>query len=284
MKRTTLLLLSIAGLGIAHVYADDWTRVTDASVLSAGDRIVLACPAKGKAAGALDADKKMLTAVSATFSEDESTMTSAGDALVFTLGGEQGAWTLADATGRLLGASGTKDIGWDNYVHTWTIDIDDGLVMLQSTSVKYGRMLYSVYNPRFTTYTSKTSASMLLPTLYYKRYKEYAFGYDGYPEKTTRCTDIAYPEGMSVRLSAGQPVREGYTFAGWLYAGRVYQPGETFVMPDADVALEAQWQAGTPTDVRETNAQHTATKVLKDNTLYIIVEGNTYDITGNKID
>lgn len=59
----------------------------------------------------------------------------AGDAIVLTIGGEQGAWTLADATGRMLGASGTKDIGWDNYVHTWTIDLEDGLVTLQSTSI-----------------------------------------------------------------------------------------------------------------------------------------------------
>lgn len=265
MKRTILFLFLTICPGIAGVYADEWMRVTDASVLSAGDRIVLACPAKGKAASALDADKKMLTAVSATFSEDESTMTAAGEAQVFTLGGEQGAWTLADATGRLLGASGTKDIGWDNYVHTWTIDIEDSLVTLQSTSVKYGRMLYSVNTPRFTTYTSKTSKYMLLPALYYKRYKEYAFGYEGYPERSTLCEEITYPEGALVRLSAGKPTREGYTFAGWQYGERVYQPGETFVMPGADVALVAQWQPDNATLQQEAQQKAMQKRVKKQN-------------------
>ena len=282
MNRTLILCVAALCIGTASAHADEWTRVSDASVLSAGDRIVLACPAKGKAAGSLDTSKKMLTAVAATFSDDENIMTSAGDALVLTLGGEEDAWTLADASGRLLGASGTKDIGWDNYVHTWTIDVEDGLVTLQSTSVTYGRMLYNVNSPRFTTYTSKTGTTMLLPALYYKRYKEYGFGYEGYPEKTTQCVDIAYPEGTLVTLSAGQPVREGYTFTGWLYDGKIYQPSDVFVMPDAEVALVAQWQANTPTGVQDTHVQQTATKVLKNNTLYIIVDGKTYDVTGNK--
>lgn len=112
MNKTLLLCVAAVCIGIGGAQADEWTRVTDASVLSAGDRIVIACPAKGKAAGALDTSKKILTAVAATFSNDENIMTSAGDAIVLTIGGEQGIWTLADATGRMLGASGTKDIGW----------------------------------------------------------------------------------------------------------------------------------------------------------------------------
>ena len=34
----------------------------------------------------------------------------------------------------------------------------------------------------------------------------------------------------------------GHTFAGWLWNGTVYQPGETFSMPAADVTFTAQWE------------------------------------------
>lgn len=264
------------------VSAEDWTRVTDPSVLTAGDRIVIACPAKGKAAGDVDVSKKIMTAVPATFSEDGSILISAPDALVFTLGGEKDLWTLSDATGRTLGSSGVNDIGWNNYVHTWIIEVQDGLLILQSTSTAYGRIIYNVYGHRFTTTNANVSTSMLLPTLYRKSYKEYAFAYDGYPENTTRCVDIAYPEGQSIPLSKGQPVREGYTFAGWLYNGMIYQPGDTFVMPESDVALVAQWKANIGSDLPATRRQPAATKVLRDNTLYIVVGETTYDIMGNK--
>lgn len=264
------------------VYAEDWTRVTDPSVLTAGDRIVIACPAKGKAAGDVDVSKKIMTAVPATFSEDGSILTSAPEALVLTLGGEKDLWTLSDATGRTLGSSGVRDIGWNNYVHTWIIEVKDSLLTLQSTSTAYGRILYNVNSPRFTTYDSNVSKFMLLPSLYRKSYKEYTFAYEGYPENTTRCVDIAYPEGQPVLLSKGQPVREGYTFAGWLYNETLYQPGDTFIMPENDVALVAQWKENVGSDLPAIHRQPAATKVLKDNTLYIIVGETTYDIMGNK--
>ena len=282
MNKTFFLSLLVLCFGVTSLCADDWTRVTDPSVLSAGDRVIIACPAKGVAAGDVDVSKKIMTSVAATFSEDETIMTSVGSALMLTIGGEKGAWTLSDASGRFLGTSGVKDLGWNNYVHTWSITIEDGLATIQSTSATYGRLLYNVNAPRFTTYTSKTSSIMLLPTLYYKHFEPHTFAYDGYPEKTTRCLNITYSEGAQITLSNGHPTREGYIFTGWLYNGKIYQPGDIFVMPDADVALVPQWKADPSTALKDSPIRHAASKLLKDNTLYIIVGDETYDILGNK--
>ncbi len=248
MNKKRLVSLAAAAVGAMSVWGDAWVRVTDEGVLAAGDRVIIACPAKNVAAGELNVDNKYLKGVTTTFSEGGDVIASAGDAIVFTLGGEKGSWTLTDAQGRQLGASGTQSLEWDSYVHTWTIAVGaDSLATIQSTSSKYGRLLYYVFGKRFTTYTVDVSRMYLLPTLYRKGYKEYKFTYEGYPERVTRCGDITYPEGKQIVLSAGQPTREGYTFAGWLYDGKVYLPGETFVMPEADVALVAQWTSNEAT-------------------------------------
>lgn len=277
-----LLVLSAFCGSAGSIQAEDWTRVTDVSVLAAGDRIVMACPSKGVAAGEVDADKKMLTCVAATFSEGETIMTSEGKAQVFVLGGRNGAWTLANASGQLLSASDTKSVGYGLTTNTWTIAVDDnGLATVQCTNTRYGRFLYNVNSPRFTTYTSKTTAAMLLPTLYRKGYREYHFEYQGYTEKTTRCGEYAYAEGTQITLSAGKPTREGYTFEGWLFGDKTYQPGEVFTMPAEDVSLVAQWK-NSVTGLHEAETAARATMVLRGNTLYIQVGEELYDVLGNK--
>lgn len=36
--------------------------------------------------------------------------------------------------------------------------------------------------------------------------------------------------------------REDYRFTGWSYGGKIYQPGDSFTMPDQNVTFTAQWQ------------------------------------------
>lgn len=277
-----LLVLSAFSGSAGSIQAEDWTRVTDVSVLAAGDRIVMACPSKGVAAGEVDASKKILTSVAATFSEDESIMTSEGKAQVFVLGGKSGAWTLANVSGQLLSAADTKDVGYGKTTNTWAIAVDEsGLATVQCTNAQYGRFLYNVNSPRFTTYTSRTTSSMLLPALYRKSYKEYHFEYQGYTEKTTRCREYAYAEGTQITLSKGKPTREGYTFEGWLFGDKTYQPGEVFTMPAEDVSLVAQWK-NSVTGLHEAETAARATMVLRGNTLYIQVGEELYDVLGNK--
>ena len=58
------------------------------------------------------------------------------------------------------------------------------------------------------------------------------------------------------------PSETGYTFTGWRssHEGRIYQRGDTFVMPDTDVTLTAQWQKN-PTE-------YTVTFLDGDRTVY----------------
>ena len=281
--RKYIVFLLFLFIAVGSMRAEDWTRVTDPAVLRAGDRLLIACPEKARVAADLDSSRGILTATTATFCNNDTIISSAPDALVFTLGGEEGLWTLANAQGQMLGAAGTKDIGWDNYVHTWTITITDGLATIESTSTRYGRLLYNVISPRFTTYTSAVSTTMLLPALYRKSYHEYAFSYQGYPERRTVCAPVTYPEGKNIVLSSGKPMREGYTFIGWFYNDKTYLPGDTFVMPDSDVTLLPVWQKDPSTSLPQTHTTSSATKQLINNTLYIIVGNRTYDLMGNPV-
>ena len=139
--------------------------VTDASSLIVGDKLIIASNQKNVVAG--DINSQYLTKKDATFSEDLSTIESAADAVLFTLGGSENAWTLANENGQLLGATEVKKLAWDASASTWSISIDeDSNATIQNNNSSYGRFLYNVTSPRFTTYTSASSATMVLPQLY----------------------------------------------------------------------------------------------------------------------
>ncbi|MGM9651220.1 MAG: endonuclease, partial [Faecousia sp.] len=144
----------------------EWTLVTDASSLSAGAELLIASNAKGFVAGAISSS--VMANITATFATDYSTVTKPDDAVVLTLGGSEGAWTLANSDGQLLGATAAKKLAWDSGTTTWTITIESNDATIQNGTSTYGRFLYNVSSPRFTTYTSATSTSMLLPQLYMK--------------------------------------------------------------------------------------------------------------------
>ena len=143
-----------------------WKLVSDASTLKAGDKVVIASNAQGKVASDLYSD--YLTEVSATFSHDYSTITSLpGSAMQFTLGGNSSAWTLTSSAGQLYSNAAKKVNFSSNGTGTWTISISSNNdATIQSTQSSYGRFLHNVNYNRFTTYTSNTSVSMLLPQLY----------------------------------------------------------------------------------------------------------------------
>ncbi len=143
-----------------------WTLVSDANSLSVGDKLVIASNAKGKVASSLSSDN-YLSEVSATFSSDNSTIESLpSSALVFTLGGTSGAWTMANESGALLGATAAKKLAFGKGTTTWSVSISNSAATIQNGTSSYGRFLHNVANTRFTTYTSDVSTSMLLPQIY----------------------------------------------------------------------------------------------------------------------
>jgi uncharacterized repeat protein (TIGR02543 family) len=60
-----------------------------------------------------------------------------------------------------------------------------------------------------------------------------------------------YFAGVTVTIVSGDPTRDNYTFAGWLYNGTTYTAGQTFQMPANNVTLVAQWTENvcTPADI-----------------------------------
>ena len=146
-----------------------WTQVTDASDLKAGDKIVITSGTF--VAGNIS--NSVMASVSGVEASDDIIQTLPDGAVIFTLGGESGAWTLSNDSGKLLGATAVKKLAWGSGTTTWDITVsNDGAATIASTSSSYGRFLYNKNSPRFTTYTSSTNASMLLPTIY--RYTEAA--------------------------------------------------------------------------------------------------------------
>ncbi len=142
----------------------NWTLVTDASTLAAGDLLVMACTSKGATAG--DISSQIMASVTSTFSDNE--ISSLGDGTVqFTLGGSAGSWTLSNGS-KKLGATAVKKVAWDSGTQTWSISISSGDATIQNGTESYGRFLYNASSPRFTTYTSNATSSMLLPQLYRK--------------------------------------------------------------------------------------------------------------------
>ena len=147
-----------------------WYKVTDATALVAGDKYVLACESKNVINGAMSAESgAYLKSVEAVEFEDGEIVSDVPETSVITLGGEEGAWTftMGDA---LIGATAAKKLSSKdaNRVTEWTISIDaNGDATVASTNTDYGRFLYNSGSPRFTTYKSETTKSMILPQLYH---------------------------------------------------------------------------------------------------------------------
>ena len=141
-----------------------WKLVTDASTLTAGDKLAIVSSSKGKVAGSLTS--QYLASIAVTITGNAFSTLPSG-AVEFTLGGASGAWTLAGSDGKLLGATAVKKLAWGSGTTTWSISIEDnGDATIQNGTSSYGRFLYNNSSPRFTTYTSETNSGMLLPQIY----------------------------------------------------------------------------------------------------------------------
>lgn len=244
-----------------------WELVTDASTLQSGDILVLASNASGTTAG--DISSQIMGSISSTFSTDDSyaTITSLGAGTVqLTLGGSVGSWTLSNGS-QLLGATAAKKLAWGSGTTTWSISISSGNATIQNGTSSYGKFLYNTSSPRFTTYTSNPSASMLLPQIYRKT----TSGGSGGGSTTTYMTSPTCGDPHTITLTSGGTViggefeasassayagatitlsaepKAGYTFDSWTVTkqggGSVTVTDNQFTMPDANVTVSATFNA-----------------------------------------
>ena len=138
--------------------------VTSTDELVSGMRYIIACGSKAKAAGALGS--QILASEGVTVNSDIITITD--NVAVFVLEGDQtSGWTFKnESTEKYLYASTVKKLAYDTTIKKWTLSNGtDGVIITYSTS-SYGTMLYNVSDPRFTTYTSSPSSTMIQANLY----------------------------------------------------------------------------------------------------------------------
>ena len=148
-----------------------FTLLTNISNLAAGDEVILVSTDNNVAAANEDSNSSgaWLAPEEVTISNNQITLDANSDVKVMTVGKSGNAWTFT-YNGQLLVATAVKKVKFANSgASTWTISIDGGDATIQNTNESYGRFLYNVNSPRFTTYASNTSVSMLLPQLYYRR-------------------------------------------------------------------------------------------------------------------
>lgn len=137
-------------------------RATSASDLVSGQRCIIARGDKGVAAGALSF-KKYMQKVNVDIDE-EGIITINDDVLVFTLNGSGNSFSFQTDDGDYLYAIKTKELGFSDKEKIWTLDTESNELIMKYES--YGRMLYNSLTPRFTTYASGTSNTMLLAQIY----------------------------------------------------------------------------------------------------------------------
>ena len=137
-------------------------RVASTDDLEPGMRYIIACGSKEKAAGTLSS--QILSSESVTVSGDVITI---GDGVsVFVLEETTNGWTFQneESTNQYLYATAAKKLAYSNTPNAWSLsDGTNGVIM---TYGDYGTMLYNDGSPRFTTYTSSPSTSMIQANLY----------------------------------------------------------------------------------------------------------------------
>ncbi len=137
-------------------------RVASTDDLEPGMRYIIACGSKEKAAGTLSS--QILSSERVTVSGDVITI---GDGVsVFVLEETTNGWTFQneESTNQYLYATAAKKLAYSNTPNAWSLsDGTNGVIM---TYGDYGTMLYNDGSPRFTTYTSSPSTSMIQANLY----------------------------------------------------------------------------------------------------------------------
>ncbi|MBR5435981.1 MAG: fibronectin type III domain-containing protein, partial [Muribaculaceae bacterium] len=153
--------LEVTQTGSAHD-VEVYSLVTDESDLVDGDKIIIVSTSQGKAAGALA--NSVLTPVDVTIGDG--VISELPDEVeVFTLVADGDNWKLANSEGQYLTPTAVKKLSYSNTGTSASISISSGDATISWGST-LGRILYNVGSPRFTTYTSNTSTSMLLPQIY----------------------------------------------------------------------------------------------------------------------
>ena len=169
--------------------------VTSTDDLEAGMRYIIACGSQATAAGALGS--QILASEDVIVNGDVITITD--DVAVFVLEGDQtNGWSFQnESTNDYLYATAVKKLAYSSSAETWTLSKGTAGVIMTYNDSSYGTMLYNSGSPRFTTYTSTPTASMIQANLYME-----------YSDGTTPATPdplIVADESLAFETTVGTP-------------------------------------------------------------------------------
>ena len=183
----------------------NYKLVASTDQLVSGARYIIACGSKNSAAGKLNST--YLEQVEIQLAEDIITITD--DVAVFVLEGNQNdGWTIKnESTGKYLYATGAKKLAEaeSSEEKVWTLSTGTSGVIM--TYGDYGTMLYNVSSPRFTTYTSNPTASMIQANLYMMVTPTYELANNGITNSTLISSHAG--ETCNVTLSGRSLYKDG---------------------------------------------------------------------------
>ena len=206
-----------------------YTKVTDATTLSAGDKVIFVYEAGKKAAGTItNTTGGYLNAIDITqalnTTANPATASITDEAVVeYTLGGTTGAWELISAGNKLSEKTANSSSSVDlkaNGDTKWTISITEGNATIKGSD---NTIQYNASSPRFKTYTSGQKTIQL-----------YAISVPKYAVNFTQ------PEGGKLIVKNGEnAIVSGNTFAEGIKLTVTANPangyeGGTVVVEDAD--------------------------------------------------
>jgi len=162
MKKKVLFMLACA-IGALTMQAETFVKVTDASTLQDGDKVVMGYHSDvvSKVSGGFSDTKKFLTAVDATFADGKATL---DNPTVISLKKSGSFWKLFIGTHAVGHASGSNDLDTKyRYETEYAINIEsNGIAKIVSqTPGKNNNQVYFRYNagsPRFNVYAANSTA------------------------------------------------------------------------------------------------------------------------------
>lgn len=192
-----------------------YKRITSTSELVSGLRYVIGCGSKNVAAGSLSTSlfstSGYLTRQSVTMSDD--IMTINNNVSIYTLVETAEGYALMNDEGKYLYATAAKALSLSDDAQSWTLSENaSGVIM---TFGAYGTMLYNVSSPRFNTYTSNPTTSMIYANLYVEYVEtpkeDVTLRFEATEltgkvgEDFQEPTLMIYPAGISVTYSSNNP-------------------------------------------------------------------------------
>ena len=272
----------------------EWQLVTSDAQLVAGKYYVIASTAKGKVMSNT-ITSNVAGEIAATFTDGviaynafgSSQSADAAGVAVLQLGGEADAWKLTEvvANDALLGATAEKKLAWGSGTTTWSISIAsaNANATIQNGTSSYGRFLHNVNSNRFTTYTSKTSAAMLLPQLYVWSEKVYKLRYDANGGENAPASQPAVAGEATV--TDAKPTYTDHIFNGWNTLvggnGEAKAAGDVIDLSAGDVTLYAQWREPNTYSISYDANGGTLIEGESEITPTSVTEGNAYTIEEN---